>query len=168
MTAPAGGPRPARLRWLPLAVLAGSLAELLVFFALGYLIGVGWTVLLILGISLVGLVLLRREGLRAWRGFRAAARGGAAPGRQVTDGLVGLGGALLLAAPGLLTGVAGALLLVPPVRSRVRDAVQARAERRMSPAEAGQVFGPRRVWAQRDQTSSGGDGTEVVEGEVVD
>jgi UPF0716 protein FxsA len=155
------------VRWAPLALLGITLVELAAFIGLGYLIGFGVTVLVVVAVSLFGLVLLRREGLRAWRGFREAARGGQPPGPRVTDGLVGLGGAMLLAAPGLVTSVAGAALLVPPVRRLARRQVQARAERRMSSAEAGEVFGPRRVWAQRDQPVPGPD-VEVVEGEIVD
>jgi UPF0716 protein FxsA len=156
------------VRWAPLALLGIMLAELAAFIGLGYLIGFGLTVLVVAVVSLVGLVLLRREGLRAWRGFREAARGGTPPGPRVTDGLIGLGGALLLAAPGLLTSVAGAALLLPPVRRLARRQVQARAERRMSSAEAGQVFGPRRVWAQREQPQAPSPDAEVVEGEIVD
>jgi UPF0716 protein FxsA len=156
-----------RVRWIPLALLGLTLAELGVFIGLGSLIGYGLTLLLVAAVSVLGLVLLRREGLRAWRGFREAAAGGAPPGPQVTDGLVGLGGALLLAAPGLVSGVIGAVLLVPPVRGLARRQVQARAERLMSSAEAGQVFGPRRVWARRDE-SEPPTTTDVVEGEIVD
>jgi UPF0716 protein FxsA len=167
MTAPGAPTRSPVVRWAPLALVGAMVAELAAFIGLGYLIGFGWTVLLVVVVSVVGLVLLRREGLRAWRGFREAARGGSAPGRQVTDGLVGLGGALLLAAPGLLTSAAGAALLVPPVRRWARQRIQTRAERQMSAAEAGQVFGPRRVRAERDQPAAEAD-TEVVEGEIVD
>jgi UPF0716 protein FxsA len=160
--------RPGRLRWTPLAGLAVAAAELVTFVALGELIGFAVTLLLVVLASGLGLVLLRREGLRAWRGFRSAAAAGAPPGPRVTDGVIGLGGALLLAAPGLLTGVAGALLLTPPVRALARSRVQARAEKRMSSAEAGQVFGPRRVRVHREPPPAGQLDAEVVEGEIVD
>jgi len=155
-----------RLRWAPLAVLAVGAGELAAFIGLGNLLGFGLTLLLVALVSLLGVVLLRREGLRAWRGFREAATAGAPPGPRVTDGVVGLGGALLLAAPGLVTGLAGAVLLIPPVRRLARGRVQASAERRMSSAEAGQVFGPRRVRVEHPEPPSAGD--EVVEGEIVD
>jgi UPF0716 protein FxsA len=87
--------------------------------------------------------------MRAWRGFRGAVDGGQPPGRQVTDGLVGLGGALLLAIPGLVSGVAGLLLMVPPVRRLVRHRVQRATERRVSSVMAGDLFGPRRVRVRR-------------------
>lgn len=142
-------------------------AELIAFVLLAAWIGFGWTLLAVLGASLVGLLLLRREGLRAWRGFRRAAADGSPPGPQVTDGLIGLGGALLLAFPGLLTSVAGAALLLPPVRALARDRVRALVERRMSAAVAGEMFGPRRVrvWQERPGAAPVGD---VVEGEIVD
>jgi UPF0716 protein FxsA len=153
---------------VPAAVLGVAVAEVAAFIGVGQLIGFPLTVLLVAAVSLLGLVLLRREGLRAWRGFRQAATAGAPPGRQVTDGVVGLGGAMLLAAPGLLTGVAGVTLLIPPVRRLARSGVQARAERGMSSAEAGAVFGPRRVRVQRDSPEPGNLDPDVVEGEVVD
>ena len=57
-------------------------------------IGVGWTLLLLLGLSLLGLVLLRREGARAWRAFSAAVAEGRPPGPEALNGmLVLLGGA---------------------------------------------------------------------------
>lgn len=116
--------------------------------------------------SLIGLVLVRREGLRAWRGFRRAAAAGEPPGPQVTGGLVGLTGALLLAVPGLITGAAGLVLLAPPVRALARQRMQAGIERRMPSTEAGEMFGPRRVrvWQGRPEPPDG----PVVEGEVVD
>lgn len=165
--------RPPRRRWVPAAALGVAVAEVAAFVGLGTLLGYGVTLLLVVVISLLGLVLLRREGLRAWRGFRAAVAAGAPPGPQVTDGVVGLGGALLLAVPGVVTGVAGAALLVPPLRRLARSRVQTRAERRMSSAEAGEVFGPRRVRVQREQPAPEPprgprpDG-DVVEGEIVD
>lgn len=148
------------------------LAEVLVFIALGELVGYGWAVLVVALVSVLGLVLLRREGLRAWHGFRQAAEAGQPPGRQVTDGVVGLGGALLLATPGLISGVAGLLLLSPPVRGLARGRVQARAERQMSSSQAGEMFGPRRVRVWRTDQPGDTPGhepdDEVVEGEVVD
>jgi UPF0716 protein FxsA len=158
-----------RLRWAPLGVLGLMATEVAAFVALGSLVGYALTVLLVVVASLLGLVLLRREGLRAWRGFRDAVEAGAPPGPRVTDGVVGLGGALLLATPGLVTGVAGAVLLAPPVRGLTRRRVRVRAERRMSSAEAGEVFGPRRVRAQRSGSEPvSATDLEVVEGEIVD
>ncbi|MBQ1026398.1 FxsA family protein [Micromonospora sp. C95] len=137
------------LRFVPLALLVSVAAEIAVFVVVGRALGFGAATLLVFAASLLGLVLLRREGVRAWRGFREAAQSGRPPGRQVTDGLVGLLGALLLATPGLVSGLVGVLLLVPPVRRLTRGGVQRVAERRVSSMTAGDLFGPRRVRVYR-------------------
>lgn len=134
---------------MPLVLLLAVLLELAVFVLVGREIGFGSAVLLVFAASLLGLLLLRREGMRAWRGFRASVETGQPPGLQVTDGLVGLAGALLLAVPGLLSGVIGVLLLVPPVRRLARDRVQRITERHVSSLVAGDLFGPRRVRVHR-------------------
>lgn len=153
------------------------LAEVFALILVGEAIGLSWAVLIVVVASVAGLILLRREGLRAWHGFREAAAAGRPPGPQVADGLIGLGGALLLAAPGMITGVVGLALLTPPVRRLVRGRVRARAERRMTSAQAGEMFGPRRVRVWQEDTTARSDvepaGTgpetaETVEGEVVD
>ncbi|MFE9692198.1 FxsA family protein [Micromonospora sp. NPDC005806] len=137
------------LRFVPPALLLLAVLELTVFVLVGRGLGFGAAVLLVFAASLLGLVLLRREGMRAWRGFRAAVESRQPPGQQVTDGLVGLVGALLLALPGLVSGAVGLLLLVPPVRRLARGGVQRAAERRVSSMVAGDLFGPRRVRVYR-------------------
>ncbi|MEU7762393.1 MULTISPECIES: FxsA family protein [Micromonospora] len=137
------------LKYVPPALLLFALLELTVFVLVGRAVGFGAAVLLVFGASLLGLVLLRREGMRAWRGFRAAAQAGRPPGAEVTDGLVGLLGALLLALPGLVSGVVGLLLLVPPLRRLAGGGVRRATERRVSSMVAGDLFGPRRVRVYR-------------------
>ncbi|GAA0807241.1 FxsA family protein [Spirilliplanes yamanashiensis] len=138
-----------RLAWLPPALLLTAVAEVAAFIAVAQAVGAGWAVLAGAVLSLLGVVLLRREGMRAWRRFRAAADSGRPPGAQVSDGVIGLGGALLLAVPGFVTALAGLLLLLPPLRALARHRVQALAERRMTTVAAGTVFGPRKVRVRR-------------------
>ncbi|SCL31488.1 UPF0716 protein FxsA [Micromonospora rhizosphaerae] len=170
------------LRFVPPALLLLAVLELAVFVLVGRGIGFGSAMLLVFAASLLGLVLLRREGMRAWRGFRASVNAGQPPGGQVTDGLVGLAGALLLAIPGLVSGLLGLLLLVPPVRRLARSGVRRAAERRVSSRVAGDLFGPRRVrvrrgapqptptqTAQPAQTAQPGtDPGRAIEGEIIE
>ncbi|MFJ6197988.1 FxsA family protein [Micromonospora sp. NPDC092111] len=169
------------LRFVPLGLLLAVVLELAVFVGVGRAVGFGSAVLLVFAASLLGLVLLRREGMRAWRGFRSSVESRQPPGRQVTDGLVGLVGALLLAIPGLVSGVVGLLLLVPPVRRLVRAGVQRAAERRVSSMVAGDLFGPRTVRVRRGEPTPAGpppaedvvspqvvDGGRAIEGEIVE
>ncbi|GIF60029.1 hypothetical protein Air01nite_61240 [Asanoa iriomotensis] len=134
---------------MPLAILLTAAVEIAVFILVAHLIGFGFTVLLVLAASAAGVLLLRREGMRAWRGFRAAADAGQPPGNQVTDGLVGLGAGLLLAIPGLVSAVLGILLALPPGRQIARLVARRATERRISSAAAGDLFGPRRVRVRR-------------------
>jgi len=137
------------VRWLPLAILLTAAVEIAVFILVAHLIGFGFTVLLVLVASFAGVLLLRREGMRAWRRFRAAADAGQPPGAEVTDGFVGLLAGVLLAIPGLVTAVFGILLALPPGRQIARLVARRSTERRLSSAAAGDLFGPRRVRVRR-------------------
>jgi UPF0716 protein FxsA len=166
-------------RMVPLigvAVIVLAAAEIAVFVAAVRLVGIAWALGAVLALSVLGGWLVPRQGVRAWRRFRAAAAEGRPPGRQVTDGLVGLIGALLLAVPGFLTALAGAALLAPPLRWLARDRIERSVERRIPSTTAGTLFGPRRV---RVRTRRGRPGsppppppppppTAAIEGEVVD
>ncbi|SCL24626.1 UPF0716 protein FxsA [Micromonospora pallida] len=163
-------------RFVPLGLLAGLVAEVAVFVLVGRAIGFGSAVLVVFAVSLLGLLLLRREGMRAWRGFRVSVESQQPPGRQLTDGLVGLVGALLLAVPGLVSGLVGVALLVPPLRRLAGAGVQRAAERRVSSMVAGDLFGPRRVRVYRGDPQSSappppqpttGPAT-AIEGEIVE
>ena len=134
---------------IALAAIATVAVEIAVFVAAVKLIGLAWALGALIAVSVLGGWLVPRQGMRAWRRFRAAAEEGRAPGRQVTDGLVGLIGALLLAAPGFVTGLVGAALFAPPLRWAVRNRVERSVERRISAEAAGTLFGPRRVRVRR-------------------
>lgn len=79
-------------------------------------IGFGWTLLLLLGTTLLGGWLVRREGARAWRQFSAAVAEGRPPGRAALDGMLILLGGLLVLLPGFVSDVLGLLCLLPPTR----------------------------------------------------
>ncbi|NJC72139.1 FxsA family protein [Planosporangium thailandense] len=134
-----------RAPMIGLAMIVTFVVEIAVFVAVAKLVGWVWAFVALLAVSAVGAWLVPRQGVRAWRRFRAAAVDGRAPGRQATDGLVGLIGALLLAVPGFVTGLAGVALLTPPLRRFARGRVERSVERLTSPALAGHLFGPRRV-----------------------
>jgi UPF0716 protein FxsA len=105
---------------LALAFIVVPLAELAVIIAVGDLLGLLPTLLLLLGISVAGAWLAKREGLAAWRRFQLALGEGRVPTAEVADGaMVLLAGALLLT-PGFLTDVVAVLLLLAPVRAALR------------------------------------------------
>jgi UPF0716 protein FxsA len=169
------------LALLPLGLLLLAFAEIAVFSWVVHSIGALLAVVIAAASSVTGLILLRREGIRGWRSFRAAAEAGRPAGREVSHSLVGLLGALLLAVPGFITAVAGLLLVVPPGRIAARIAIERFTERRVSSTLAGDLFGPRHVRVHQDApvdpTTDGGPVKadvrppaqgEILQGEVVE
>lgn len=92
----------------------------------------GLVILLLLLLSLAGFALVRRELLAAVRARRGRSpRAPAGPGEQIADTVTGLGGALLVVIPGFLTGVAGLLLMLPPVRRAAQTVIGPRWSTRL-------------------------------------
>ncbi|MEU3554089.1 FxsA family membrane protein [Streptomyces fragilis] len=144
---PARRPRSRARAAVPLALAAWLVLEIwlltLVADAAG---GITVFALLAAGVVLGGAV-VKRAGRRAFRSLDATLRGARGdgvpsdagrrdPSRSEGNGLTMLGGILLIV-PGLITDVAGLLLLVPPVQRAVRAALERTLERRLTRATAG-------------------------------
>jgi len=96
------------------------LAELVVFVLVAQWIGVGWTILATLATSVLGWMLLARQGTRALAELRERARTRRSPGAELGNaGLVAAGG-LLMVLPGFIGDVIGLLCLIPGTRNLVR------------------------------------------------
>src|SRR5688500_2716344 len=111
-------------------VLLYLVIEIVALVALGSAIGLGWTLLVLLAGSVLGLWLARREGVRAAQALAEALNNRRVPTAELTDGLLVSAAGVLLFVPGLVTDVAGLLLLVPPVRALVRRRLVRAAEER--------------------------------------
>lgn len=108
-------------------VLVYLILEIATVLLVGSWIGVGWTLLALAASTVIGLLIARREGRRAFGTLRG--RGGGAP--ELTDGLlIGLGG-LLFVIPGFLSDLAGLALLLPPTRRAIRNRMLRGAGSRM-------------------------------------
>lgn len=93
------------------------LIELALLIWMGRVVGLLPTLALVFSTGLLGAALAHREGMRAFTAVQQELAAGRIPGRPLLAGLgVLLGGALLLT-PGVLTDVAGLLLLFPPSRN---------------------------------------------------
>lgn len=100
--------------------------ELAVIIQVGQLVGVGWTLVALIAMSLIGAALVKAEGLRAWQRVREALAQSRMPAEEVVDGaLVLLGGALMLT-PGFLTDGVGLLLVLPPSRALLNRGIRGR------------------------------------------
>lgn len=115
---------------LALLFVTVPLAELALLVWVGRRMGLVPTVALVVATGLAGAALARWQGLATLARFRAALDAGRLPHGELVDGtLILVAGAVLLT-PGLLTDVAGFLLLVPPVRRLVRERTMAAIGRR--------------------------------------
>jgi UPF0716 protein FxsA len=132
------------------------IAELAVIIQVGQLIGVWWTIALLLADSVLGAMLMRSQGRAAWRRFNAAVAEGRAPTREVLDGVLVIFGGALLLTPGFITDVFGLLFLIPPTRVLVRRLIVRRATLR--------VMAAARPGSRADSHSRG----EDVDGSAVD
>ncbi|MER5732415.1 FxsA family membrane protein [Streptomyces sp. NPDC002138] len=156
---------PART-FVPLAVAAWLILEIWLLSLLARAGGGLAVALAIAGGLLLGVVVIKRAGRRAFQNLTQTfqqAQAGRAPAPQQTgsgNGLMMLGG-LLLILPGLLSDVAGLLLLLPPVRAWVGRRATGTLERKMAAAPAG-PFGDAFQQARIHQH----DGM-VVQGEVI-
>jgi len=112
-------------------VLLYLVIEIVALVALGSAIGLGWTLLILLASAVVGMWLARREGVRAAQAVAEAVSQRRAPHAELTDGMLVAAGGVLLFVPGLVTDVAGLLLLLPPVRHMVRNRLVRAAEARV-------------------------------------
>jgi UPF0716 protein FxsA len=105
---------------LALLFLIVPLAELYLILKVGDLIGIGWTILLLVADSLLGSWLLRSQGRAVWRRFNEILAMGRVPHREVIDGVLVIFGGAFLITPGFLTDIVGLALLLPPTRAIVR------------------------------------------------
>src|SRR3954462_3944906 len=96
------------------------IAELAVLIQVGQLIGVWWTILLLVADAILGSWLLRTQSRAAWRRFNEALANGRIPHREVVDGVLVIFGGVLLLTPGFITDIFGLLFLFPPTRIVMR------------------------------------------------
>lgn len=140
--------------------------EIYVVIQIGQAIGILPTLALMILDALIGSALMRSQGRAVWRRFNEALASGRPPGREVLDGaLVIVGGAFLIA-PGFVTDIFGAFLLLPPTRALARRLIV----RHFTGRIVGGLAGP---WARRAASARrrpraprGGEGD--VEGTAVD
>ncbi len=105
-----------------------AVVELAVMVALVSTIGFGWTVLALLGATVLGFVL---AGSQVKRHIGRLRSGLTTPQGAVTDSALVALGTVLVFIPGLVTTAAGLLLLLPPTRAAARPLLTAVAARRM-------------------------------------
>ena len=107
------------------------IVELAVLIEIGQHLGVLPTVALVLATGALGATLARREGIQAFHRLRDSIGQGSFPGEAILDGVLILGGGLLLLTPGILTDLLGFAALVPGTRYFIKYYLKTAIERRI-------------------------------------
>lgn len=113
-----------------LLFVVAPLVELYVLIQIGSEIGVLWTITALIGVSVVGTWLAKREGFRVFRSFVETSRKGEVPSREMVHGVCVLVAGVLLFIPGFVGDVLGLLLLLPPIRAVIVSLVLRRSNAR--------------------------------------
>ena len=138
------------------------IAELAVLIQIGQLIGVWWTIALLVADAILGSLLARSQGRSVGRRFNEAIQAGRPPAREVMDGALVLFGGALLLTPGFLSDILGLFLLLPPTRAFVRAVLVRRfAGRMIASMGAPREFGSRAPGGPRARQSYDVEGTAV-------
>tara|TARA_B100000686_G_scaffold193189_1_gene200020 strand:- start:806 stop:1210 length:405 start_codon:yes stop_codon:yes gene_type:complete len=102
------------------------LVELAMLVRLGSHIGVPTTIALVLATGAAGAFLARSQGIQAWQRLQSELAAGRFPGEEIFDGVLVLGGGLLLLTPGLITDLIGFAALIPGTRALIKSQVKRR------------------------------------------
>ncbi len=119
------------------------IAELAIIIQVGQLLGLWWTIALLVADSVLGSLLMRSQGRATWRRFNTALQSGRVPATEVLDGVLVIFGGALLLTPGFVTDIAGLLFLFPPTRAIVRRVLVKRFALRMVASATRPPVGPR-------------------------
>lgn len=122
---------------LLLLLVIVPIVELYVIIQVGGWIGAGPTIGLLLVSCVVGVVLVKYQGLAIWGRFRAQIDRGVLPTDELVDGFLVLVAGALMIVPGFVSDVVGLLLLVPPARRVVRNLLVRRYRDRFQLADVG-------------------------------
>ncbi|MCT7655109.1 FxsA family protein [Oceanimonas sp. NS1] len=110
-----------------LFLIGAGLLEIFVFIEVGSAIGAWSTIALILLTAIIGISLVRIQGLQTLMEAQEKVNRGETPAREMVSGMMlALSGVLLLL-PGFVTDFAGVLLLLPPVRAALAERFLSRA-----------------------------------------
>lgn len=139
-----------------------ALVELAVVAALAWTIGLGWTVLVLLATSVVGVAI---AGSQVKRQIGRLQRTRTPPRGAVADGMLVALGTVLVFIPGLVSTVLGALMLLPPTRAAVRPLAGMMLTRGLARRVTVMNLAPRMAGATYAERPGRGD---YIDGEVID
>lgn len=124
------------------------------------MIGVAWTIVLFAVCWAIGLALAFSQFRQAFGQFVQAGRGTGSVDRAIVDGALVAAASILLIVPGLVTGLLGLLLVLPPTRRLLRPVATLLGGKRLAVISATGMAGAGVYSRMRRRT--------VVDGTVVE
>jgi UPF0716 protein FxsA len=164
-----------RRRWpwwlLALLFVGLPMLEIYLIVQLGQAVGPWWTIAVLIAAGVLGSVLVKHEGGRAWRALQEALNAGRMPARELADGALILVGGTLLLTPGFVSDFVGLFCIVPLTRPLARRVLTRVLARRLVVVTQGpqvQPSGGARGSQAPGRTGQRPGHSDVVRGEVVD
>ncbi|MEP5731267.1 MAG: FxsA family protein [Sulfitobacter sp.] len=112
--------------WLLIAFIAIPMIEIALFIKVGGIIGLGWTLAIVLITAVAGTWLVRTQGALAMGQLRSSFSDMQDPTEPLVHGAMILFAGALLLTPGFFTDAVGFSLLIPAVRKAAFQAIRAR------------------------------------------
>ena len=126
------------MAWLVLAaIIAVPVVEIALFIQSAHWIGILPTIALAIGAGILGMALLRRQGLEVLLRTRTQMDRGEVPVGEMFDGVCLALAGVLLVLPGFFSDFVALALLLPPVRLALRGLLLARMTVHGAPAHSG-------------------------------
>lgn len=147
------------MRFLALIFIVVPLSEMMLLFAVSDRIGAWATLGLVVATAVIGIHVLKRQGLSTLLRVNQRLQSGELPAQEIVEGMLLAGAGALLLTPGFITDTIGFLLLTAPIRRPL--AARLLSSGMMKAAGFGSA-GVYTQWGTTDPTESGG---TVVEGE---
>ncbi|CAD7049253.1 membrane protein FxsA [Pseudorhizobium endolithicum] len=112
-----------RTRWIAIFLILLPLAEIAGFVVVGQWVGVWSTLALVLLSGMLGMLLLRMQGLQVLRQLSEEGREGRVPGETIVHGAMIVVASLLLMIPGFITDIIGIALFIPSLRRLIWSSI---------------------------------------------
>ncbi len=106
--------------------LAIPIIEIYLLIQVGQVIGAGWTILLVVFTAVIGVWLLRIQGLSTLTRAQRRLQENELPAREILEGMALVVAGAFLLTPGFFTDTFGFLLLFPPTRIWLASLVASR------------------------------------------
>ncbi|HUV20272.1 MAG TPA: FxsA family protein [Gammaproteobacteria bacterium] len=106
--------------------LAVPIVEIYLLIQVGQVIGAGWTILLVVLTAVIGVWLLRIQGLSTLTRAQRRLQENELPAREILEGMALVVAGAFLLTPGFFTDTLGFLLLFPPTRIWLASLVASR------------------------------------------